>query len=87
MTEDDINAVFKLWEDYKDVTDRCAIVDLNTICEKGYTLSVNSYIEKTAAPPIDPAKVRREFMAALQEVKDSEEALMQLLKEGGYIDG
>ena len=87
MTEADTDQVYKLWTDYKDVLDRCAIVDLDTVKEKGYTLSVNSYIEKTPAPPIDPKKVRREFMAALQEVKDSEAALMELLKEGGYIDG
>ena len=87
MTEADTDKVYALWTDYKNVIDRCAIVDLDTIQEKGYTLSVNTYIEKSPAPPIDPAKVRREFMDALKEVQESEEALMKLLKEGGYIDG
>lgn len=87
MTEADIDKVYSLWTDYKDVVDRCAVVDLNTIREKDYTLSVNTYIEKSPAPPIDPAKVRREFMDALKEVRESEAALMKLLKEGGYIDG
>ena len=36
---------------------------------------------------MDPKKVRREFMAALQEVRDSEAELKKLLREGGYIDG
>ena len=87
MTEADTDKVYSLWTDYKNVIDRCAIVDLDTIREKGYTLSVNTYIEKSPAPPIDPAKVRREFMDALKEVQESEAALMKLLKEGGYIDG
>ena len=87
MTEADTDEVYKLWSDYKDVMDKCAVVDLDTVREKGYTLSVNAYIEKTPAPPMDPKKIRREFMAALQEVQDSEAALMQLLREGGYIDG
>ena len=87
ITEADTDEVYQLWTDYKNVMDRCAIVDLDTIREKGYTLSVNTYIEKSPAPPINPKKVRREFMAALQEVQDSEAALMELLKEGGYIDG
>lgn len=87
MTEADTDEVYRLWQDYKDVIDKCAIVDLDTIREKGYTLSVNTYIEKTSAPPIDPKKVRAEFFAALNEVKESEAALVQLLKEGGYIDG
>ena len=87
MTEADTDQVYRLWQDYKDMIDKCAIVDLDTIREKDYTLSVNTYIEKTPAPPIDPKKVRAEFFAALKEVQESEAALMELLKEGGYIDG
>ena len=87
MTEADTDKVFRLWENYENVMDKCAIADLETIRSKDYTLSVNTYIEKTPTPPIDPKKIRAEFYAALKEVRDSEEALMQLLKEGGYIDG
>ena len=87
MTESDTDQVYRLWQDYKDVIDKCAIVDLDTIRGKDYTLSVNTYIEKTPAPSIDPKKVREEFFAALKEVQESEAALMELLKEGGYIDG
>lgn len=87
MTEANTDEVFRLWQSYENVIDRCAIVDLDTIRAKEYTLSVNTYIEKTPAPPIDPKKIRAEFFAALQEVHDSEETLTQLLKEGGYIDG
>ena len=87
MTEADTDQVYRLWQDYKDMIDKCAIVDLDTIREKDYTLSVNTYIEKTPAPPIDPKKARAEFFAALKEVQESEAALMKLLKEGGYIDG
>lgn len=87
MTQADTDQVYRLWQGYESVIDKCAIVDLDTIRSKDYTLSVNSYIEKTPAPPIDPKKIRAEFFAALKEVHDSETALMQLLKEGGYIDG
>lgn len=87
MTEKDTDEVYKLWQAYQPVMDKCAIVDLATIAERGYTLSVNTYIEKTPVAAIDPKKVRREFMAALQEVRESEEELKKLLQEGGYIDG
>lgn len=87
MTEKDTGEIYRLWQNYKPVLDKCAIVDLETIAAKGYTLSVNTYIEKTPAEAIDPRKVRREFMAALQEVRDSEAELKKLLREGGYIDG
>ena len=55
MTGADTDRVYSLWTDYKNVVDYCAIVDLDTVKEKGYTLSVNTYIEKSPAPPIDPA--------------------------------
>ena len=87
MTEKNTDEVFKLWQNYTPVMDKCAIVDLDTIAEKGYTLSVNTYIEKTPAAAIDPKKVRREFMSALQEVRDCEAELKRLLQEGGYING
>lgn len=87
MTEADTDQVFRLWQGYEPVIDKCAIVDLESVKTKDYTLSVNAYIEKTPAPPIDPKKIRAEFYAALKEVHDSEEAMMQLLREGGYIDG
>jgi len=87
MTEADVQKVYDLWLGYKDVIDKCAIVDMDRLRENKFTLAVNSYIEKSPAPPIDPKKVRADFMAALQRVKDSESKLMQLLQEGGYIDG
>lgn len=87
MTESDTDQVYRLWQDYKDVIDKCAIVELETVRAKDYTLSVSAYIEKAPAPPIDPKKVRTEFYIALKNVKESEASLMKLLKEGGYIDG
>lgn len=87
MTEEDIARVYQLWQDYRSVIDYCAIVELETIREKGYTLSVNSYIEKTQAPTVSPAEVRKKFFEALEEVKAAEAALTQLLEEGGYING
>lgn len=87
MTEKDTDEVYRLWQNYTPVMDKCAVVDLETIAAKGYTLSVNTYIEKTPVAALDPKKVRCEFMAALQEVRDSEAELKKLLREGGYIDG
>ena len=87
MTEEDIQRVYKLWTDYKDVIDYCAIVDLETIRQKDYTLSVNSYIEKTPAETISPEEVRKQFKAALEEVNAAEAELLRLLQEGGYING
>ena len=62
------------------------IVTLADLEKNGYTLAVNAYIEKPPAPPIDPVKVKQEYFAALDNVKECEERLYQLLKEGGYLE-
>ena len=82
----DAERIYSLWAEYENVTDYSAVVDIDTIRAKDYALTPNTYIEKTPAPPIDPAKVRREFREALREVREAEKALNDLLREGGYID-
>lgn len=86
MTEDDINRVFKLYTDYQDVIDFCKIATFDEIKGKDFTLAVNTYIEKTKAETKDPALVRKEFFAALEDVKVKEERMKRLLREGGYLN-
>lgn len=86
MTDDDVEKAFKLYQDYTDVVGYSKVVTLDELEKNGYTLAVNAYIEKPPAPPIDPAKVKQEYFAALDNVKECEERLYQLLKEGGYLE-
>jgi len=86
MTEENSDEVYHLWENYESVIDKCAIVSIETLREKDYTLSVNTYIEKTPAEVMDPKQIRRRFMEALQAVRDAEENLKKLLQEGGYLN-
>ncbi len=58
MSEDDIAEVYKLYTDYQDVIERCKIVTLKDIKDKGYTLSTNVYIEKKPVPITPPSVVR-----------------------------
>lgn len=85
MTDADVDRVFDLYQGYADVTEYSAVVPLESIKEKGYTLSVNSYIEKTAVETESPAQVRQRFMNCLQAVKDAEEKLHALLQESDII--
>lgn len=85
MTEEDIQKVFTLYTNYEDVIEQVKIVTLDDIRQKDYTLAINNYIEKKEAETVPPEKVRRQYFAALQEVKDAEEAMKRLLVEGGYI--
>ena len=86
MTDDDVEQAFKLYQDYTDVVGYSKVVTLEDLEKNGYTLAVNAYIEKPPAPPIDPVKVKQEYFAALDNVKECEERLYQLLKEGGYLE-
>ena len=85
MTDDDIQQVYDLYADYKDVIEKCKIVTLDDIKARDYTLSVNSYIEKKQQETIDPAVVKKEFLEALSAVTTAEDKLKRLLVEGGYI--
>ena len=86
MTDDDVEKAYKLFADYKDVVGFSKVVTMEDLEKHDYTLAVNTYIEKPEAPPVDPAKVRNDYYAALDRVKEAEDRLFKLLKEGGYID-
>ena len=86
MSEDDIAEVYKLYTDYQDVIERCKIVTLKDIKDKGYTLSTNVYIEKKPVPITPPSVVRDRYYASYKRAMEYEKRLCELLKEGGYID-
>ena len=86
MSDDDVEQAFKLYQDYTDVVGYSKVVTLDDLEKHGYTLAVNTYIEKPPAPPIDPAKVRKEYFEALATVRECEDKLYTLLKEGGYLE-
>lgn len=86
MSEDDIQKVFNLYSNYKDVLEYVKIVDVEDIRKKDYTLSVNTYIQKKEQEVVDPAVVRQKYFDALKEVKEAEEKMKKLLIEGGYVN-
>lgn len=85
MTDQNVEDVFALYERYTDVLEKAKVAGLQDIRDKGYSLSINNYVEKTPAESISPSEVRVQFRAALEDVKTAEEKLMQLLAEEGYL--
>ncbi len=85
MTEDDIQKVFELYENYEDKVEQAKIVTLEDVRAKDYTLAINNYIEKKEQEIVPPAEVRKQYYAALQEVFEAEDRMRELLREGGYI--
>lgn len=86
MSEDDIQTVFNLYSNYKDVIEKSKIVTLEEIREKDYTLSVNTYIEKEEQEVVSPETVRQNYYEALSEVERTEKRMKELLVKGGYIN-
>lgn len=86
MTDDDISNVFKFYTDYKDVIEKVKIVTIPDVREKGYTLAINTYIEKKAQEIVPPAEVRRQYFEAFDEMLEAEETMRNLLLEGGYVN-
>ena len=87
MSEDDIQTVFNLYSNYKDVIEKAKIVTLDEIREKDYTLSVNTYIEKEEQEVVSPEVVRQNYYDALDEVERAEKRMKELLVKGGYVNG
>lgn len=86
MSEDDIQTVFNLYSNYKDVIEKSKIVTLDEIREKDYTLSVNTYIEKEEQEVVSPETVRQNYYDALGEVERTEKRMKELLVKGGYVN-
>ena len=86
MEEKDINEVFKLFQDYKDVIEQCKIVSIADLDAAGNTLAVNTYIEKKKQEVVAPEIVRAQYFEALENVKEAEAKMKALLIEGGYVD-
>ena len=85
MTEADIQRVFGLYQDYKDVVERVKVVSIADVREKGYTLAINNYIEKKEQETVPPEEVRRQYFEAYEEMLATEEYMKKLLVEGGYV--
>jgi type I restriction enzyme M protein len=83
MTEENIQEVFSLYQNYENVVEKCQIVSLSDIKD---TLVAKTYIQKKEVAKIDPKEVKRNYMVAYQAVIESEEKLQRLLQEGGYIN-
>ena len=86
MEEKDINEVFKLYQDYNDVIEKCKIVSIADLDAAGNTLAVNTYIEKKKQEVVAPEIVRAQYFEALENVKNAEAKMKALLIEGGYVN-
>jgi type I restriction enzyme M protein len=89
LTEQNAQNILGLFNGYCDVINKSKVITIKDIIEKenGYSLDPKTYVERPETKPIDPAAVKAEFNAAVEEMSKAEAKMNALLKEGGYIDG
>lgn len=87
MTEENIQEVFKLYQNYSNVIEKAKVVTIDDVRKKDYSLSVSNYIEKKPEEEIDAEQIKQEYFSAVREVKANENKMKKLLLDGGFING
>ena len=86
MTDNDVDKVYNLYEDYKDVIEKVKVVTISEVKDKGYSLAINNYIERKEQEITPPAEIRKQYFDALEKMIEAEKTMMELLLEGGYVN-
>lgn len=81
LSQDDVDRIFQLYTDYKDVEDYAKVVTLDDVKAKEYNLSPNRYVDYHKEEVKPYAEVLAEFKAAIQAVKDAEAEFIRIMQE------
>lgn len=80
LSPEDVDHIYQLYLDYKDVEDYSKVVTLKEIEDKEFNLSPNRYINyhREAVHPYE--EVKREFLEAIEAVKLAEQEFTRLIE-------
>lgn len=80
LSPEDVDHIYQLYLDYKDVEDYSKVVTLKEIEDKEFNLSPNHYINyhREAVRPYE--EVKREFLEAIEAVKLAEQEFTRLIE-------
>lgn len=81
LSQEDVDRIFQLYTDYKDVEDFAKVVTLDDVKAKEYNLSPNRYVDYHKEEVKPYAEVLAEFKAAIQAVKDAEAEFIRIMQE------
>lgn len=85
LTEEEVQKLHTLYTAYEDVIERVKIVTIPEIRKKGYSLAVNTYIDKKEPETVPSEEIRRKYLEAYAEMLAAEERMRTLLREGGFV--
>lgn len=86
MTKDDIDRVFKIYQNYEDEIEVSKVITISEAKENNYSLALNNYIEKKKINVATPDEVKKQYFEAYNKMIESENKMKKLLIEGGYIN-
>lgn len=81
LSQEDVDRIFQLYTDYKDMEDYAKVVTLDDVKAKEYNLSPNRYVDYHKEEVKPYAEVLAEFKAAIQAVKDAEAEFIRIMQE------
>ena len=81
LSQEDVDRIFQLYTDYKDVEDYAKVVTLEDVKAKEYNLSPNRYVDYHKEEVKPYAEVLAEFKSAIQAVKDAEAEFIRIMQE------
>ena len=81
LSQEDVDRIFQLYTDYKDVEDYAKVVTLDDVKAKEYNLCPNRYVDYHKEEVKPYAEVLAEFKAAIQAVKDAEAEFIRIMQE------
>lgn len=81
LSQEDVDRIFQLYTDYKDVEDYAKVVTLDDVKAKEYNLSPNRYVDYHKEEVKPYAEVLAEFKGAIQAVKDAEAEFIRIMQE------
>jgi type I restriction enzyme M protein len=74
------------YQTFEDVEDHCRVVGLDEIEQEGWTLNISRYVLPPIGKDIPPLpEAIADLKAALERVRDAEEALRREMVEGGWL--
>ena len=85
LSEDNVEIIYTLYTEFKDVAEVVKIASLSEIRDKEYTLSVKRYVKRKEVQILSLDEAKQNFYTAMEDVFAAENNLKKLLIEEGYI--